>query len=61
MTYQLKNLNVASLDFSEIKSSLTTFFNNQSELKDIDFTNNASTANLILNILSNAKSFYNIF
>jgi hypothetical protein len=61
MTYQLKNLNVASLDFSEIKSSLTTFFNNQPELQDIDFTNNASTANLILNILSTVTAYNGIY
>ena len=61
MTYQLKNLNVASLDFSDIKSSLTAFFNNQPELKDIDFANNASTANLILNILSTVTAYNGIY
>lgn len=61
MTYQLKNLNVASLDFSDIKSSLTSFFNNQTELQDIDFENNASTANLILNILSTVTAYNGIY
>jgi hypothetical protein len=32
MTYQLKNLNVSSLDFSDIKSSLTEFFNDSNEM-----------------------------
>lgn len=61
MTYQLKNLNVASLDFSDIKSSLTSFFNNQPELQDIDFANNASTANLILNILSTVTAYNGVY
>jgi hypothetical protein len=39
MTYQLKNLNVASLDFDDIKLSLINFFNQQPDLADIDFKN----------------------
>ena len=50
MTYQLTNLNVASLDFDDIKSSLISFLEQQSDLKDLDFRNEASSVNLLLNI-----------
>lgn len=61
MTYQLKNLDVASLDFDEIKSSLINFFKNQPDLSDIDFDNEASTANLLVNILSTVTAYNGVY
>ena len=61
MTYQLKNLNVASLDFDDIKTSLISFLKQQSDLADIDFENSASTANLLINILSTATAYNGVY
>jgi len=61
MTYNLKNLNVASLDFDNIKTSLTTFLEQQSELKDLDFKNDASAVNLLLNILATATAYNGVY
>jgi len=61
MTYQLKNLNVASLDFDDIKSSLISFFKQQPDLADLDFDNTASTTNLLVNILATATAYNGIY
>jgi hypothetical protein len=61
MTYQIQNLNVASLDFDDIKASLITFLKQQPDLSDIDFDNNASAANLLINILATATAYNGIY
>jgi hypothetical protein len=61
MTYQLQNLNVASLDFDNIKSSLISFLEQQSDLKDLDFRNDASSVNLLLNILSTVTAYNGVY
>jgi hypothetical protein len=61
MTYNIKNLNVASLDFDNIKESLTTFLEQQSDLKDLDFRNDASAVNLLLNILSTVTAYNGVY
>jgi hypothetical protein len=61
MSYQLKNLNVASLDFSDIRTSLIKFFKEQPDLADIDFENNASAANMLINILATATAYNGIY
>jgi hypothetical protein len=61
MTYNLKTLNVASLDFEDIKNSLISFLEVQPGLTDIDFRNEASTANLLINILSTATAYNGIY
>jgi hypothetical protein len=61
MTYNLKNLNVASLDFDNIKNSLTTFLEKQSDLKDLDFRNDASAVNLLINILSTVTAYNGVY
>jgi hypothetical protein len=61
MTYQLTNLNVASLDFDDIKSSLISFLEQQSDLKDLDFRNEASSVNLLLNILSTVTAYNGVY
>jgi hypothetical protein len=61
MTYNLKSLNVASLDFEDIKNSLISFLEVQPGLTDIDFRNQASTANLLINILSTATAYNGVY
>lgn len=61
MTYNLKNLNVSSLDFDNIKSSMTNFFEQQSDLKDLDFRNEASAVNLLLNMLATATAYNGVY
>lgn len=61
MTYNLKTLNVASLDFEDIKNSLISFLEIQPGLTDVDFRNQASTANLLINILSTATAYNGIY
>lgn len=61
MTYQIQNLDVASLDFDDIKTSLINFFKNQPDLADIDFDNEASTANLLVNILATVTAYNGVY
>lgn len=61
MAYNLKNLNVASLDFDNIKSSLTAFLEQQSDLKDLDFRNNSSAINMLLNILATVTAYNGVY
>lgn len=61
MTYNLKNLNVSSLDFDDIKRSLITFFEQQEDLKNLDFKNQASAINLLLNILTTATAYNGVY
>ena len=61
MTYQLKDLSVASLDFDDIKSSLISFLSAQPELSDLDFTNPASTTNLLINMLSTVTAYNGVY
>jgi hypothetical protein len=61
MAYDIKNLNVASLDFDNIKSSLITFLEQQNDLKDLDFRNNASAVNLLLNILATVTAYNGVY
>lgn len=61
MTYNLQNLDVASLDFDDIKNSLITFFKAQPDLADIDFDNPASSANLLINILATVTAYNGIY
>jgi hypothetical protein len=61
MTYQIQNLDVASLDFDDIKASLIEFFKQQPDLADIDFDNTASTANMLVNILATATAYNGVY
>lgn len=61
MTYNLTNLNVASLDFDDIKQSLTSFFEQQEELKNLDFRNEASSVNMLLNMLSTVTAYNGVY
>jgi len=61
MTYNLKNLNVASLDFDNIVNSLISFLEVQPGMTDIDFRNKATTANLLINILATATAYNGVY
>ena len=61
MTYQLQNLDVSSLDFDDIKTSLISFFKEQPDLADLDFDNNASTTNLLINILATVTAYNGVY
>lgn len=61
MPYNLKNLNVSSLDFDDIKRSLINFFEQQDDLKNLDFKNQSSAVNLLLNILSTATAYNGVY
>lgn len=61
MTYNLNTLDVSSLDFDDIKTSLTNFLEQQSDLKNLDFRNEASSVNLLLNILATATAYNGVY
>lgn len=61
MTYDIKNLNVASLDFDEIRTNLSNFLLAQPDMADIDFQSSGSAANMILNILATATAYNGIY
>lgn len=61
MAYNLQNLDVASLDFTNIKNSLINFFKEQPDLKDLDYNNSASTVNMIINILATATAYNGVY
>jgi len=57
MAYNIKDLKVSSLDFTDIVSSLTSFFEEQPDLNGIDFRNSSSAANMLINILATATAY----
>jgi hypothetical protein len=61
MTYNLKNLNVSSLDFDDIVSSLSTFLQQQPELSDINFTDEGTAANMLIHILATATAYSGVY
>jgi len=61
MAYDIKNLNVSSLDFDDIKNSLIEFLEQQSDLSSLDFRNEASAVNLLINILATATAYNGVY
>jgi hypothetical protein len=61
MAYDLSSLNVASLDFTQIKRSLIQFLKNQDDLKSLDFDNPASTTNMLMNVFATATAYNGIY
>lgn len=61
MAYNIKDLNVSSLDFTDIVESLTSFLEAQPQLRDIDFRNSASAANMLINILATATAYNGVY
>lgn len=57
MAYNIKDLNVSSLDFTDITNSLIKFLEAQPDLNTIDFRNSSSAANMLINILSTATAY----
>jgi len=57
MAYNTKDLNVSSLDFTDITNSLIKFLETQPQLNNIDFRNSSSAANMIINILATATAY----
>lgn len=61
MPYNVKDLNVSSLDFTDIVESLTSFLEKQPNLTDIDFRNSSSAANMLINILATATAYNGVY
>ena len=61
MTYNIKNLNVASLDFDDIRTNLANFLSAQPDMADVDFESSGSAANMILNILATATAYNGVY
>lgn len=61
MSLDFKNLNVASLDYTEIVNSMTTFLKQEPTLADLDFDNKASAVNMLVNILATATAYNGIY
>lgn len=61
MAYNIKDLKVSSLDYSDIVNSLTTFLEEQPDLSSIDFRNSGSAANMLINILATATAYNGVY
>jgi len=61
MSLNFKNLNVASLDYSEIISSMKAFLRQEPTLKDLDFDNESSAISLLCNILATGVAYNGVY
>jgi hypothetical protein len=61
MAYNTKDLNVSSLDYTDIVESLTSFLEKQPTLTNIDFRNTSSAANMLINILATATAYNGVY
>lgn len=61
MTYDLKKLQVASLDFDDIVTSLSRFLKDQPELVDINFDDKGTAANMLVNIMATATAYSGVY
>lgn len=61
MTLEFKNLNVASLDYSGIVSSMKTFLKQEPTLANLDFDNSSSAVSMLVNILATATAYNGIY
>jgi hypothetical protein len=61
MSFNFKNLNVASLDYSDIVLSLRNFFKQEPSLKDFDWDNDASAVNMFISILATATAYNGVY
>lgn len=61
MTLQFKNLNVASLDYTSIVTSIKSFLKSEPTLSNIDFDNNASAASMLVDILATATAYNGVY
>jgi len=61
MSLNFKNLDVSSLDYSDIVTSLKTFLKQEPTLADLDYDNNASAVNMLINILATATAYNGVY
>jgi hypothetical protein len=61
MTLKFTDLNVASLDYTDIVTSMTNFLKQEPTLSEIDFDNKASAANMLVNILATATAYNGVY
>jgi hypothetical protein len=61
MSLNFKNLNVASLDYSEIIASMKAFLKQEPTLKDLDFDNESSAISLLCNILATGVAYNGVY
>jgi hypothetical protein len=61
MSLNFKNLDVASLDYNEIITSLKNFLKSEPTLKDLDYDSSASAVNMLLNILATATAYNGVY
>ncbi len=61
MSLNFKDLNVASLDYSDIVSSMTAFLKQEPSLSDLDYDNKASAINMLVNILATATAYNGVY
>lgn len=61
MSLEFKNLNVASLDYRTIVNSIRSFLKQEPTLSDLDFDNEASAVNMLVNILATATAYNGVY
>lgn len=61
MTLNFKQLNVASLDYSDIVTNMINFFKQEPTLSDLDYDNQASAVNMLVNILATATAYNGVY
>lgn len=61
MSLNFKNLDVSSLDYSDIILSLKSFLKQEPTLKDLDFDNESSAVSLLCNILATGAAYNGIY
>jgi hypothetical protein len=61
MSLNFKNLDVASLDYTDIVNSMTTFLKQEPSLADLDYDNKASAVSMLVNILATATAYNGIY
>jgi hypothetical protein len=61
MSLDFKKLNVASLNYADIISSLKTFLKSEPTLNSLDFDNEASACSLLCNILATGVAYNGVY
>lgn len=61
MSLDFKKLNVASLNYADIVSSLKSFLKSEPTLSSLDFDNDASAASLLCNILATGAAYNGVY
>lgn len=61
MSLDFKKLNVASLNYNEIMSSMKSFLKQEPSLSSLDFDNSSSAVNLLCNILATGAAYNGVY